>query len=96
MSRIALAFALLFASAVAATAERPRPLGWAMEALRGGNWDTAAALAARDGDVAADIIEWHRLRAGRGTYAEVLDFLEEYEHGAKPKPKKTPTPTAAE
>lgn len=27
---------------------------------------------------------------------EVLDFLEEYEHGAKPKPKKTPTPIAAE
>lgn len=27
---------------------------------------------------------------------EVLDFLEEYEHGAKPKPKPKPTPIAAE
>ncbi|WP_147110281.1 lytic transglycosylase domain-containing protein [Tateyamaria sp. syn59] len=76
MSRIALAFALLFASVVAAAAERPRPLGWAMEALRGGSWDTAAALAARDGEVAADIIEWQRLRAGRGTYQDVVDFLD--------------------
>ncbi|APX12791.1 lytic transglycosylase domain-containing protein [Tateyamaria omphalii] len=76
MSRIALAFALLFASVVAAPAERPRPLGWAMEALRGGSWDTAAALAARDGEVAADIIEWHRLRAGRGTYQDVVNFLD--------------------
>lgn len=75
MSRIALALTLFFALAVAALAERPRPLGWAMDALRSGNWDSAAALAARDGDVAADIIEWHRLRAGRGTYTEVIDFL---------------------
>jgi nitrate/nitrite transport system ATP-binding protein len=27
---------------------------------------------------------------------EVLDFLEEYEHGAKPKPKPQPTTIAAE
>ncbi|WP_299046861.1 lytic transglycosylase domain-containing protein [uncultured Tateyamaria sp.] len=76
MSRIALAFALLFVSAVAALAERPRPLGWAMEALRAGNWDSAAQIAARDGDVAADIVEWQRLRASRGTYAEVVAFLD--------------------
>ena len=76
MSRIALAFVLLFASVVAAMAERPRPLGWAMEALRDGNWASAAALAARDGDVAADVIEWQRLRAGRGSYQQVVDFLD--------------------
>ncbi|KIC51826.1 lytic transglycosylase domain-containing protein [Tateyamaria sp. ANG-S1] len=76
MSRIALAFVLLFVSVVAATAERPRPLGWALDAMRSGSWDNAAKIAARDGDVAADIIEWHRLRAGRGTYQEVIDFLD--------------------
>ncbi len=65
----------LFLMAVAAGAERPRPLGWAMNAVRAGNWDAAATLAARDGEVAQDIIEWHRLRAGRGTYGEVTDFL---------------------
>ena len=76
MSRIALAIVLLFGFAVAAMAERPRPLGWAMDALRNGNWDSAARLAARDGAVAADIIEWQRLRAGRGTYAQVMAFLD--------------------
>ena len=76
MSRIALAFVLLFACTVAALAERPRPLGWAMEALRAGNWDTAAQIAARDGAVAADIIEWQRLRASRGTYDAVVAFLD--------------------
>ncbi|MEX0309098.1 MAG: transglycosylase SLT domain-containing protein [Tateyamaria sp.] len=76
MSRIALAIVLLFGCAVASMAERPRPLGWAMEALRNGNWDVAANLAARDGAVAADVIEWQRLRAGRGTYDQVVDFLD--------------------
>ncbi|WP_299744568.1 lytic transglycosylase domain-containing protein [uncultured Tateyamaria sp.] len=76
MTRIALALTLFFTLSVAALAERPRPLGWAMEALRAGNWDSAAALAARDGEVAADVIEWQRLRAARGTYADVVAFLE--------------------
>lgn len=75
MSRFAAAVIALFLTVVAAMAERPRPLGWAMDAMRNGNWDVAATLAARDGPVAADVIEWHRLRAGRGTYAEVTAFL---------------------
>ena len=76
MSRFACALALVFATVTAALAERPRPLGWAMDALRAGNWEVAARLAARDGAVASDVIEWHRLRAGRGSYAEVMAFLE--------------------
>lgn len=66
---------LVFALATPALAERPRPLGWAMDAMRAGSWENAARIAQQDGAVAADIIEWHRLRAGRGTYAEVMDFL---------------------
>jgi soluble lytic murein transglycosylase len=46
-----------------------------MDAMRAGNWDTAAVIAQRDGVVAADVIEWHRLRAGRGDYAEITAFL---------------------
>jgi len=76
MSRFAAALFALFLTAVAVSAERPRPLGWAMDAMRRGNWDAAAALAARDGLVAADVIEWHRLRAGRGSYDDVIAFLE--------------------
>ena len=75
MSRIALAVMALFLLSVAALAERPRPLGWGLDAMRSGSWDTAAALAARDGPVAADIVEWHRLRAGRGTWQDINAFL---------------------
>jgi len=76
ITRITTAIALVFALALPATAERPRPLGWAMDAMRAGNWDTAALIAKRDGPVAADVIEWHRLRAGRGTYAQARAFLD--------------------
>ncbi|MEM7520655.1 MAG: transglycosylase SLT domain-containing protein [Pseudomonadota bacterium] len=75
MTRILLILTLVFLSAVSALAERPRPLGWAMDAMRAGNWAGAARIAARDGPVAVDVIEWHRLRAGLGSYEEVRDFL---------------------
>ena len=74
-SRFALAMTLIFALAAPAVAERPRPLGWAMDAVRSESWKNAARLASRDGDVAADIIEWHRLRSGRGSYENVAAFL---------------------
>ena len=74
-SRFALAMTLIFALAAPAVAERPRPLGWAMDAVRAGNWGNAARLVSRDGDVAADIVEWHRLRAGLGNYDDVAAFL---------------------
>ncbi|WP_415922143.1 lytic transglycosylase domain-containing protein [Tateyamaria sp. SN6-1] len=76
MRRFACILVLVCVAATAAFAERPRPLGWALDAVRGGNWDAAAALAARDGPVAADVIEWQRLRAGRGSYTDVTAFLE--------------------
>ncbi|MDW4500145.1 lytic transglycosylase domain-containing protein [Sulfitobacter sp. D35] len=66
----------VFLTALPASAQRPRPLGWAMEAMRSGNWDSAARIAARDGEVAADVIEWIRLRSGGGTAQDVMDFLD--------------------
>ncbi|WP_187429359.1 lytic transglycosylase domain-containing protein [Roseobacter fucihabitans] len=66
---------LIFVTAMPSLAERPRPLAWAMDAVRSGDWQTAAKAAARDGDVAADVVEWSRLRAGRGTYDDVMTFL---------------------
>lgn len=76
MSRILAVLALVFLFAATASAEqRPRPLGWALDAMRSGNWDAAARIAARDGQVAADVIEWHRLRTGRGTLADAQAFL---------------------
>ena len=75
MTQILTALLLIFVLVSPATAERPRPLGWAMEAVRAGNWGSAARIAARDGAVASDVVEWHRLRQGRGTYGEVRSFL---------------------
>lgn len=54
----------------------PRPLASAFDAMQAGRWEVAAALAARAGPVARDLIAWHRLRAGRGTPGEVLEFLD--------------------
>ena len=75
MTRLMAILMTIFALVVPAEAQRPRPLGWAMDAVRSGNWDAAARLAERDGPVAADVVEWHRLRAGRGTHAEAREFL---------------------
>ncbi|MBE0452921.1 lytic transglycosylase domain-containing protein [Roseovarius autotrophicus] len=53
----------------------PRPLASALAAMQGGRWEVARMLAARDGAAAADLIDWHRLRAGLGEPGEILDFL---------------------
>ena len=74
--RVILSLAIILLTALPATAERPRPLGWALDAARGGDWAMAAQLAQRDGPVAEDVIEWMRLRDGLGTYAEVSSFLQ--------------------
>lgn len=76
MTRLLTTLLLAFTMALPALAERPRPLGWAMDAVHAGNWDAALRIAARDGPLAVDVIEWHRLRAGLGTYPEVRAFLD--------------------
>jgi soluble lytic murein transglycosylase len=53
----------------------PRPLASALDAMQAGRWEVAARLAARDGQAAADLIEWHRLRAGQGEPRDILAFL---------------------
>ncbi|MDR9393841.1 MAG: lytic transglycosylase domain-containing protein, partial [Roseovarius sp.] len=58
----------------------PRPLASAFDAMRAGRWDVAARLALRDGPAAAALIEWYRLRAGRGTPREIMDFLDSHGH----------------
>lgn len=58
----------------------PRPLASGLNAMQDSRWDVAARLAARDGRAAADLIEWHRLRAGLGTPADILGFLAKNGH----------------
>ena len=48
----------------------------ALAAKDGGDWRAARLAAESAGPVAHDIIEWHRLRAGRGDFTSVLSFLE--------------------
>lgn len=67
---------VILLTAFPALAERPRPLAAAMDAMRDGDWKTAAKIAGRDGDVATDVIEWARLRAGQGSYGDVMAFLD--------------------
>ncbi|MEI4232761.1 lytic transglycosylase domain-containing protein [Roseovarius sp. D22-M7] len=81
---LALLFGLGLSSLAAQAADlpriAPRPLASALEAMAAGRWDVAAALAARDGPAAADLIEWYRLSAGRGAPSEILDFLDRNGH----------------
>ena len=51
------------------------PLERAMARMREGDWGSALRIAGPNGSVGRDIIEWHRLRAGRGEFDEVRDFL---------------------
>jgi soluble lytic murein transglycosylase len=76
MRRHLTALLLLCAMATPALAERPRPLGWALDAMRSGNFSAAERIAERDGPVARDVIVWHRLRAAQGSYDEIIGFLE--------------------
>ncbi len=75
MTRLAVFLVALSMALTPAWAERPRPLGWAMDAVRDGDWDAAKVIAQRDGAIAADVIEWQRLRQGLGTWSEVDAFL---------------------
>lgn len=61
----------------------PRPSGlmvgmeikMALSVARRGEWETARGIAAGDSAAAAEIIEWLRLRAGEGTFADYQAFL---------------------
>ncbi|HSG33681.1 MAG TPA: hypothetical protein VLA37_04040, partial [Sphingomonadaceae bacterium] len=48
----------------------------AESAMRAGNWQDALRVAESASLVQRDLIEWHRLRAGRGDFDSTLRFLE--------------------
>lgn len=75
-TRLLLSIVLLFITALPMSAERPRPLGWAIDAARSGNWEQALLIAERDGQVAVDVIEWMYLLTGEGSYDEVTGFID--------------------
>ena len=77
MRRLAIPLIAGFLAAVPAQAAQ---LSMVMEAVRADKWDEAARLARRGDKVMRDIVDWRRLRAGEGTYAEYRDFLSRHPH----------------
>ncbi len=84
MSRPLFAALMLLSSALPSLAQTaaglgavrpPHALASALDAGAAGDWARAGELAAREGRVAEELIEWARLRNGQGTLDEVLAFL---------------------
>ncbi len=44
--------------------------------MRAGQWPEALIDAGQEGSIARDIIEWHRLRDGKGSAREIMSFLD--------------------
>ena len=55
--------------------QAPRPLASAFHAMQADRWEVAAQLAVRDGPAAETLVEWYRLRAGRGSAEDIAKFL---------------------
>ena len=70
----ALAFALP-SPAQEQRAEPVSPIAAAFRIMGEGDWNGATLQAGKAGQIGADIITWHRLRAGQGTFAEYRAFL---------------------
>ncbi len=71
-----MALALAFAVPVGANpVQQAALLAEAYKARDEGDWEEARAKARAAGAIAADIMEWHRLRAGRGGWEDYRDFL---------------------
>lgn len=76
MTRVLALFAFILAAlALPASADSADDLRRAMIEMRQGDYESALRTAGREGSIGRDVIEWHRLRAGRGTGGEVIAFL---------------------
>ncbi|MDP2495730.1 lytic transglycosylase domain-containing protein [Shimia thalassica] len=74
MFRVWLAVLLAFIS-ISTSVAQATPVSDAMGDVRSKDWAGAAREVKGESQVAQDIVEWHRLRAGEGSPAEVLSFL---------------------
>lgn len=78
MKKTLIALFLLMFSATLSVAQDRRAadaLNLAMAAVNGGDWGRALQVIAPAGEVGRDIVDWHRLRAGEGSFSEYQDFL---------------------
>ncbi len=77
MTRVLTSLCLAFwAWPASLSADPAESMAAAIEQIRTSNWEAARESVRRDSQVARDIVEWHRLRAGLGEYPDVLAFLE--------------------
>lgn len=78
LATVVLSLGLGFAMPLLAapSASETQALSLAIEEMVDGDWEAARLAADRAGPLARDIIDWHRLRAGLGSFDEVRSFLE--------------------
>lgn len=69
-----LAAVLALLLAMPSAAEDAAATARALEAARKGDWPVAMGQARLSGTLALDVIEWQKLRAGEGTFAEFAGF----------------------
>ena len=74
MTRI-LALIVLISATLGGTDAKAVDLGRALELMREEKWREAGRSAGQETTIARDVIEWHRLRAGEGSAADVMAFL---------------------
>lgn len=72
--RVALVVASVLAAPLA-RADEATGLAAAQRLAEAGDWDRAGATARAAGSLAGDIVEWQRLRAGKGAAADYLAFV---------------------
>ncbi|MDA5556843.1 lytic transglycosylase domain-containing protein [Shimia sp. MMG029] len=76
MLRLFLTVVVALLMALPATAQHREELRAAMSSIRAKDWEGAARAVRNTDQVARDIVEWHRLRAGEGSPDQVLAFLD--------------------
>ncbi len=76
MLRLFLTLFVALLAGLPANAQHRDELREAMVSIRAKDWDGAARAVAGTDQVARDIVEWHRLRAGEGSADQVLSFLD--------------------
>ena len=71
-----LACSLLICATLFGAPAHARGLDTALPLMRDGQWQEALIDAGEEGSLARDVIEWHRLRAGKGTARDVMSFID--------------------
>ncbi|MCH9825373.1 MAG: lytic transglycosylase domain-containing protein, partial [Alphaproteobacteria bacterium] len=72
--------ALLPSASLADRLAAPRPLSAAFHAAGRGDWAMADLLASKAAPEAQVLMQWVKLRAGKGSAEEALGFVRDYPH----------------